>query len=122
MDHFIDTKIPKLGIFVDKNSQKWSDSFSQSRQKNPCYQILKISDKKSLFNYKWIYDYNVESFCGWFIERRKSVKAVKQWTVSDVGRTGRGLVCLGHQKCGGDHPHPNTLRMVTLVTLIVTVV
>ena len=35
MDHFIDTKIPKLGIFVDKNSQNDQTPFPKAGRKTP---------------------------------------------------------------------------------------
>jgi len=35
MDHFIGTKIPKLGIFVDKNSQNDQTPFPKVGRKNP---------------------------------------------------------------------------------------
>jgi len=35
MDHFIDTKIPKLGIFVDKNSQNDQTPFPKVGRKTP---------------------------------------------------------------------------------------
>jgi len=35
MDHFIDTTIPKLGIFVDKNSQNDQTPFPKVGRKNP---------------------------------------------------------------------------------------
>ena len=35
MDHFIDTKIPKLGIFVDKNSQNDQIPFPKVGRKTP---------------------------------------------------------------------------------------
>ena len=37
MDHFIDTKIPQMGIFVDKNSQNDQTPFPkiENRQKTP---------------------------------------------------------------------------------------
>ena len=35
MDHFIDTKIPKLGIFVDKNSPNDQTPFPKVGRKNP---------------------------------------------------------------------------------------
>jgi len=40
MDHFIDTKIPKLGIFVDKNSQNDQTPFPKVGRKTP-EQLLK---------------------------------------------------------------------------------
>jgi hypothetical protein len=36
MDDFIDVKIPKMSIFVDKKFPKCPDSFTQNRQKNLC--------------------------------------------------------------------------------------
>jgi len=35
MDHFIDSKIPKLGIFVDKNSQNDQTPFPKVGRKTP---------------------------------------------------------------------------------------
>jgi len=35
MDHFIDTKIPNLGIFVDKNSQNDQTPFPKVGRKTP---------------------------------------------------------------------------------------
>jgi len=35
MDHFIDTKIPKLGIFVDKNFQNYQTPFPKVGRKPP---------------------------------------------------------------------------------------
>jgi len=35
MDHFTDTKIPKLGIFVDKNSQNDQTPFPKVGRKTP---------------------------------------------------------------------------------------
>jgi len=35
MDHFIDIKIPKLGIFVDKNSQNDQTPFPKVGRKTP---------------------------------------------------------------------------------------
>jgi len=35
MDHFIDTKIPKFGIFVDKNSQNDQTPFPKVGRKTP---------------------------------------------------------------------------------------
>jgi len=35
MDHFIDTKIPKLGIFVDKNSPNDQTPFPKVGRKTP---------------------------------------------------------------------------------------
>jgi len=35
MDHFIDTKIPKLGIFVDKKSQNDQTPFPKVGRKKP---------------------------------------------------------------------------------------
>jgi len=40
MDHFIDTKIPKLGIFVDKNSQNDQTPFPKVGRKTPVSVIL----------------------------------------------------------------------------------
>jgi len=40
MNHFIDTKIPKLGIFVDKNSQNDQTPFPKVGRKNPAINTL----------------------------------------------------------------------------------
>jgi len=45
MDHFIDSKIPKLGIFVDKNSQNDQTPFPKVGRKTPAYRELLV------FNY-----------------------------------------------------------------------
>jgi len=39
MDHFIDTKIPKMGIFVDKNSQNDQTPFPKIGRKTPAIPI-----------------------------------------------------------------------------------
>ena len=41
MDHFIDTKNPKLGIFVDKNSQNDQTPFPKVGRKTPDMFYLK---------------------------------------------------------------------------------
>ena len=40
MDHFIDTKIPKLAIFVDKNSQNDQTPFPKVGRKTPVVYVL----------------------------------------------------------------------------------
>jgi len=40
MDNFIDTKIPKLGIFVDKNSQNDQTPFPKVGRKTPEKSLL----------------------------------------------------------------------------------
>jgi len=42
MDHFIVTRIPKLGIFVDKNSQNDQTPFPKAGRKTPVIIIIII--------------------------------------------------------------------------------
>ena len=42
MDHFIDTKIPKLGIFVYKNSQNDQTPFPKVGRKTPITDVTYI--------------------------------------------------------------------------------